>query len=186
MSSNSAAKDVSIPILKANLYMFAITIPLIGLLALIFSAVWDLGSFLVGTYRFLALPSVVPALLIGVPLHEFLHALGWVYFGKKSFKEIKFGFQWKTITPYAHLTVPVSAWGYRMGTVLPGLVLGLLPYLAGLISGNGWLGALGLFFIFAAGGDLLALWIIRKVKNQTVVIDHPSQVGCLVLETEIV
>lgn len=184
MSLNSAAKDVSIPILRANLYMFAITIPLIGLLVLVFITVWDLESFLIGTYRFLALSNVVPALLIGVPLHEFLHAVGWVYFGKKSFKEIKFGFQWKTITPYAHLTVPVQAWGYRMGTVLPGLILGLLPYLLGLVSGNGWLAALGLFFVFAAGGDLLALWVIRMVKNQTLVIDHPSQVGCLLLESE--
>jgi len=36
-------------------------------------------------------------------------------------------------------------------------------------------------FIFAAGGDLLVLWVIRNVDARAMVQDHPSRAGCLVV-----
>lgn len=162
--------------------MFALTIPLIGVLVIIFICMWGSQQFLSGFIRFLDLKNILPVILVGVPLHELLHATGWIIFGNKTIADVRLGFQWKTLTPYAHLKVPISVFGYRMGTTLPGLSLGLLPYLIGTILGNGWVCVIGLFFLFAAGGDLLSLWIIRKLNNSDLVQDHPSRVGCLVIE----
>ena len=65
---------------------------------------------------------------------------------------------------------------------MPGLVVGLLPSLVGIATGNGWIMLFGLFFTFAAGGDLLVLWLIRKVDAKVLVEDHPTNAGCYVYE----
>lgn len=52
---------------------------------------------------------------------------------------------------------------YRLGAAIPGVVLGLLPSLVGIVTGNAPIMLFGLFFTFAAGGDALVLWLIRKV-----------------------
>lgn len=176
-------KDVSISVLRANVAMFALTIPLTAVLA--FFAIRLLGPepLLSGFFRLLELENLIPIILIGVPAHELLHAAGWIVFSTATHRDIRLGFQWKTLTPYAHLKIPITTFGYRMGSALPGIALGFLPYLTGLITGNGWICVVALFFIFAAGGDLLTLWIIRGLKGSDIVQDHPSRVGCLVIET---
>lgn len=176
-------KDVSISVLRANVAMFVLTIPLTVGLAFLFIYQWGSPEFFSGFFRLLELGNLIPTILIGVPAHELLHAAGWVVFSEATHRDIRLGFQWKTLTPYAHLKIPITAFGYRMGTLLPGLALGFLPYLAGLITGSGWICMVGLFFVFAAGGDLLTLWIIRGLRNSDLVQDHPSRVGCLVMES---
>jgi hypothetical protein len=88
----------------------------------------------------------------------------------------------QSLTPYAHLKEPIEVNAYRWGAFMPGLVLGLLPALVGILTGNGFLIAFGLLFVSAAGGDLLILWLIRKVPAGRMVEDHPTNAGCYVLE----
>lgn len=38
----------------------------------------------------------------------------------------------------------------------------------------------GMFFIMAAGGDLLIINLIRKEKSTDLVQDHPSEAGCYI------
>lgn len=121
-------------------------------------------------------------LIPGTVVHELLHAAGWIYFGKVGRDAIRFGFQWKTLTPYAHCRVPLPASAYRAGTLLPGLVLGVIPGLAGVLLGNFFLVVFGFVFTFAAGGDVLILWLLRGVSPQAMVEDHPTKAGCYVLE----
>ena len=66
--------------------------------------------------------------------------------------------------------------------LMPAIVVGVQPYLAGLFSGNSALTLFGLFFIFAASGDFLILWSLRKVKHGNLVEDHPTNAGCFVYE----
>jgi hypothetical protein len=171
-------QDLSVPIAWAYLYMLLLVVPLTVALALAFVGIWGWERFFDGLGRFLEWPSLIPSLVIGVPLHEVLHGLGWVFFGKRSLKHLRFGVQWKVLTPYAHLRVPIRARAYRIGAALPALLLGLLPYLVGLAAGEGWFTALGLLYLFAAGGDLLVLWLLRKVDGKALVEDHPSRAGC--------
>lgn len=179
-TSKPKPQDLSIPIASAYIYMLAIVIPLITMLVWAYALIWGIGDFLIGLNHFLQLSSVIPAIVIGVPLHEFIHGLTWVLFSKQTFNEIKFGFQWKSLAPYAHLKVPVKARAYRAGAVMPALLLGLLPYLIGLAMGRGWFAAFGLFYVLAAGGDLVVLWLLRKVDPGALVEDHPSRAGCYV------
>jgi hypothetical protein len=65
---------------------------------------------------------------------------------------------------------------------MPGMVLGVLPYLAGLATGNVWVTLFGLVFTWSAGGDALILLLMRGVGPGELVEDSPTRVGCHVVE----
>jgi hypothetical protein len=164
----------------ATVYILILLIPLMALLILPYDALWGLEKFFMGLQRFMDWSSFLPAIIIGVPAHELIHGLSWMWFGRISIQEIKFGF--KALTPYAHCKVPIRARAYRVGAFMPALLLGILPYGIGLISGSGWFTSFGLVYILAAGGDLLVLWILRGVSGEAWVEDHPYRAGCYVME----
>jgi hypothetical protein len=173
-------RDLSIPLSTATVYILLFLVPMMALLILPYNAIWGLESLLDGMYRFADWPSFLFVILIGVPLHELIHALAWMWFGRISLKEIRFGV--KALTPYAHCKVPIRARAYRIGAFMPAFLLGFLPYAIGLIGGDGWFTSFGLVFIFAAGGDLLVLWALRGVDGEAWVEDHPSRAGCYVMD----
>ena len=172
-------RDLSIPMARANVLVIIISIPVAILQFAIFSIVhgvekmettWGLGLFLV-------------VLLLGVVVHELIHGIAWVLFARKPFSAIKFGFQWKTLTPYAHLKEPVEVNAYRMGGFMPGFILGILTYILSILLGDGNLFWFSLIHTAAAGGDWLILWLIRNVKAGSQVEDHPTNAGCYVIES---
>lgn len=114
--------------------------------------------------------------------HELLHGIGWTTAGRFGWDDISFAIDRKTLSPYCHARVPMLARAYRIGTVLPGLVTGLIPVLAGWITGSAPLALIGAFMSTGAVGDLLILWIIRAVPGDRLVIDHPTRAGCFVQE----
>jgi hypothetical protein len=65
---------------------------------------------------------------------------------------------------------------------MPGLLLGLLPAAVGIISGHALTFYFGLMLTAAAGGDLLVLWLLRGTSPHSLVLDHPTKPGCLVLD----
>jgi len=102
--------------------------------------------------------------------------------GWYSWENIHFGFKWAVLTPYVHCPKPIEVRNYRWGVAMPGIVLGILPYVMALIMQNGWLLAFGLFFTLAASGDILILWLLRNVGDGKKVKDHPKLVGCRVVD----
>jgi hypothetical protein len=123
-------------------------------------------------------------LIASVVAHELIHGLAWQVFGGASNATASYGFQWKTLTPYAHLGGPFEVNAYRIGGLMPGLLLGVLPYLLSLALANTPLLVFSVIHTFAAGGDWLILWSLRKLPPGTRVEDHPSRAGCYVLEHE--
>lgn len=123
---------------------------------------------------------VLVVLIVGIVIHELLHAMGWMVFAGAPRSTIEIGVKWRLLTPYAHGRQPMPVTGYRWGTFLPGLVMGLLPSLLAIAVGSFPLIALGVFFTVAAGGDFLVLWLLRSVPVGALVEDHPSRVGCIV------
>lgn len=175
-------RDLSISMAKANLYVLVTTLPPTVVLAAVYVWLWGIE----GTDSFTDLAIVygvgLALVAFGVVAHEAIHGLSWAYFGGKPLSAIKFGFQLKTLTPYAHCKEPMRARAYRIGAVMPGLVMGILPSLVGIATGSGWIMFFGLFFTFAAGGDALVLWLVRNVDAKVLVEDHPTNAGCYVPE----
>jgi Putative zincin peptidase len=171
-------RDLSVSMARANVIVTVISIPVVFLQFAIF-------ILLHGTERLAPTWStalLIVAVILGIVVHELIHGISWVIFGHKPFSAIKFGFQWRTLTPYAHLKEPVEVNAYRLGAVMPGFVLGILTYVLSLIFGDGNLFWFSLVHTSAAGGDWLILWLIRNVKSGMLVEDHPSKAGCYVIE----
>ena len=121
-------------------------------------------------------------LLAGIFMHELIHMIAWAMFAGKPLNTFKLGFLWTALTPYAHCKEPMGIRPYRIGSLAPGLLLGIIPWFASLFNGNVLLFFFGLAYTSAAGGDFLILWWLRNVKPKTLVEDHPSNAGCYVYE----
>lgn len=174
--------DLSISPSRANRQAFALALLLLALLGGAFLALaptdratllpaWSAGSALV----------FLGCLALGIAAHEGLHALAWAAFGRIPLRRVRFGFSARALAPYAHVPEPMTARAYRLGAAMPAIVLGVLPYGWGTLTGHvGW-ALYGMVFVFAAAGDLLVLWQIRRVDAQAIVRDHPARVGCIVV-----
>lgn len=120
--------------------------------------------------------------LVGAVLHELLHAIFWIFYTKKGIKSVKFGFTKADFSPYIHCIEPLPVWVYRIGIILPGLILGLFPAVISIITGNFKLMLFGVFFLWAASGDFIVFWLIRNLERNKLVQDHPEKVGCIVTD----
>lgn len=172
-------RDLSISMERANMIVLFTSIPVVIVQFVLFNIVHS-GEKMEIRWNFVLF---ILVLLLGVVVHELIHGVTWAIFGRKPFSAIQFGFQWKTLTPYAHLKEPVEVNAYRLGAFMPGFILGIFTYLLSLVLGSGDLFWFGLVHTAAAGGDWLILWLIRGVTAGMQVEDHPTNAGCYVLET---
>ncbi|MGK7369771.1 MAG: DUF3267 domain-containing protein [Candidatus Halalkalibacterium sp. M3_1C_030] len=172
----------SLSIIEANLKSLLIVLPIAAVTIFTYSLFWGWGKtgsdFLViysdyGIALFL--------LVAGTFAHELLHGLTWMRMADLDWDDIKYGFKLRALTPYAHCKKPIAAKAYRWGIMIPGFILGFLPFIGSLILGNAWLLVFGFIFTLAAGGDFLMFWIIRDIPKNSLVKDHPERVGCKVV-----
>ncbi len=157
-------------------------LPVAGLLALgPFILRWGTAPLAAAIPPPSQLPFVLIALLASVLLHELVHVVGFLLLAGAPHRAVRLGFNRRSLTPFACCGEPVSARGYRSTALLPALLLGLGPALAA--TAGGW-GALALWswaMLAVAGGDVAAVWAIRRVPAAALVQDHPARVGCRVL-----
>ncbi len=177
----TGSEDRTTSLAAANTYAFAFVLPPLVVLVAAFGLAWGWSALGDGFSALLSpLWRFVLVFGAGVAVHEALHGIAWRLAGAPA-GTVRFGFNLKMLTPYAHCSAAMPARAYRIGAMTPGLVLGLIPALAGLVLGLGevfWFGAL---FTLAAGGDALILWLLRGVPGGRLVRDHPSKPGCLIL-----
>ena len=158
-----------------NLISIILVIPILAIYLWPFIVIWDYETFESGKDAFME--HVLLILLIGTIAHELLHGLTWGYYSTNGMKSIKFGIQWKILTPYCHCKEPLKVKHYKIGGAMPLIVLGIIPSVIGLIIGNGALITFGIFFTWAAGGDIISLFMLRKLDKEEYVSDHPNRMG---------
>lgn len=176
-------RDLSISVLRAHL----LSLPFLILPAMIIAAFYIIfghNAFIKGIYNFFSFPEILFILVVGTILHELLHGITWWLFGDIHFKAIKYGFQIKSFTPYVYCRKPIRASSYRTGAMMPGLLLGFVPALIGLAAGDAWVMLFGVLFLSAAGGDFLILIMIKDVDRESLIEDHPDNVGCFIYERD--
>lgn len=174
--------DLSVSMTAANVLSMLLALPLTIVLAGLYLLRWG-GQFRIELFAGgpKDLMVFLVAFFAGIMVHELIHALSWMVFGRQPRSAIHFGVDKKTLSPYAHCKEPLAVNGYRLGTLMPGLLMGILPALAAVVTGSGWLLGFGLLFTLTAGGDFLILWLIRKVPGGRMVEDHPTRAGCYVI-----
>lgn len=182
-ASADGTGDFSISLGRANLLGVPLFLFLAGAVVVPYGLLWGWTRLYLAFNEFMNWQRFVPAIVVGTIVHEGLHGLGWTFFGSLAPRSVRYGFNLRTVTPYAHCTVPMKASDYRKGTVLPGIMLGVLPAAVGLVAESGILIMFAAFFLAAASGDFLCLWIMRSVPYDVWVTDHPTRAGCLVTGT---
>lgn len=175
-------RDVSISMERANsVALLLLPVFTIALLAP-FVGVWGWGALKEGGADVFRLWVFVPGFLAAIVVHEGLHALGFLLFGRAPPDSVHFGVHRPTMSPFAGCHVPLTVRAYRGAVALPALVLGAAPWIWGMTTGAGW-GVVGATVMtIAAAGDIMVLWIVRGLPGNARVMDHPERVGCRIIE----
>lgn len=174
-SENKETKELTMGMGTVNLIAVVMIIPITSMTLLPFSLIWDYETFKTGKEIFM--DYFLLYFLGGIIIHELLHGLTWGHFASKGLKSIKFGVKWKFLTPYCHCKEPLKVKHYKLGGAMPLIIMGLIPSIIGLIIGHGGVLTFGIFFTWAAGGDIIALFMLRKLDNNIYVSDHPEKMG---------
>jgi hypothetical protein len=190
---NYTKKKIIIDLAWANVLGVLMLIPIIIVYGVPYFLVWGYNMNFMGIREFLKdSPSMVgvgallvlAVLISGIVLHELIHGLVWANYAKEGFKSIRFGVLWKMVTPYCHCKEPLKVKEYIIGAIMPSIVLGLLPALVAIITGNVWLLLFGMIFTMASCGDFLIVLLLRKENMNDLVLDHPSEAGCYIFRKE--
>jgi uncharacterized integral membrane protein len=193
MNSDSGGyqrEELTMDAARANVLAVMISLPVLFILAIPFLLLnqenFQLQS-LKQDFDFWARPLGVIIVLVvmtgGIVMHELIHGLTFAVFAKAGFKSIKFGILTKTLTPYCHCKEPVRVWQYILSTIMPAIVLGLIPSFIAMITGNIGLMLFGIFFTIAAAGDFIIIYLLRKQPATSLVQDHPEKIGCFIFKS---
>jgi sterol desaturase/sphingolipid hydroxylase (fatty acid hydroxylase superfamily) len=176
--------DLTISIVKANLFVFLLAIPVVAIGVLLFA--WKNPISLLtptpqGSLLFVVL------FLVLVVAHELIHGLTWSLYAEHHFKDIEFGFMKEYLTPYCTCTTPLLKSHYIMGALMPCVVLGIFPTAIGILLGSHLLFWTGIVMILTAGGDIMIVMKVLAYKSQNgaeeiLIYDHPTQAGSVIFE----
>ena len=176
--------DLTISIVKANLFVFLLAVPVVAIGVLLF--VWKNPISLLtptpqGSLLFVVL------FIILIVAHELIHGLTWSLYAEHHFKDIEFGFMKEYLTPYCTCTTPLLKSHYIIGALMPCIVLGILPAAIGILLGSHLLFWIGIVMILSAGGDIMIVMKVLAYKSQSsseeiLIYDHPTQAGSVVFE----
>ena len=123
--------------------------------------------------------------LILVVVHELIHGGCWSIFTPNHFKDIAFGIMMPYLSPYCTCMAPLTKPRHIFGTVMPLILLGIIPTVIGIAAGIPMALLVGLLMIDIATGDIL---IIRKIlayktsAKDVVYMDHPTDAGGVIFE----
>ena len=172
--------DLTIEIGKATGFGIFLLIPLViigyGLCYLVHHRI-DFSVFNIWIF--------VIVFIVLIVVHELIHGICWSIFTPNHFRDIEFGIMKTSLTPYCTCCVPLKKGHYLFGTVMPFLVLGIIPMIVGIVIGNSSVLLMGVLMADSAAGDLM---IIRQVlgyksrAEEIVYMDHPTEAGCVVFE----
>lgn len=177
---DSIKKEYTMTSGEANKKALLFILPIILIAAGPYFMIWEFnfekadGGF--GEWSFLVV------FLVGIIVHELIHGLCSVLYAKHGFKSVRFGVMWKTLTPYCHCKEPLTAKQYRVVALMPSVILGILPVVYSWLVGDYRYLLFGGALLLGGAGDFLIVWMMRKLKKDDLVKDHPDKIGFRVLE----
>lgn len=117
-------------------------------------------------------------LLLGIVVHELVHGITWLLLLHKDFSHLTFGLM--AGGAYCHIDVPMVKRQYVIGASMPLLLVGVVPWVSGIVTGSLLWMLVGGIFIGAATGDLMIVKAIHNEPADTLIYDHPTLPGCYV------
>ena len=189
--------DLTVSIVRANVMALVVSLPPIVLIIALYLALNCFGgsatqmnlSISVGFGQvLLGIAGFLLAYLVLVVVHELIHGLFFGLFAPSHWRTIEFGVIWKYLTPYCTCGEPLLWWHYLIGSLAPGVILGLAPGIIGAVTGQIWILPMVVLMIIGAGGDILvALKLLRHhaTCRNAIYLDHPSECGLVAFEAPV-
>jgi hypothetical protein len=182
-------EELTIDASKANINAVFLMVPISCMVLIPYYILWKehftieaLRSFSQNHKTWIASGTLIglAIMVAGIVVHELIHGITWATFAKRGFKSIRFGVLWKELTPYCHCEEMLPIKEYRIGAIMPAVVLGFIPTLIAYVTGSVGFVAFGLFFTAAAAGDFMIINLLKKEKDDDLVLDHPTKIGCYI------
>jgi hypothetical protein len=175
-------EKVTFNVFLANLFSILLAIPTVLIFGLPYYLIWKnefqfKDIFPHHFFESFWIWIVLLVLILGIIAHELIHGIIWARYTKNGFKSIKFGIMWKMLTPYCHCKEPLKVRQYVTGSIMPAIILGFIPAILAIIIGNTGLLIFGIIFIVVGSGDFLVIFTLRNEKENTLIEDHPSEIG---------
>ena len=170
--------ELTVGIVKANIFAIAQAIPVYVLGYLLFFLRTEKG---IG-FNIIVFVAVYIILIV---VHELIHGITWSIFCKNGFHDIEFGFMKEYLTPYCTCCTPLNKGSYIIGTLMPLIILGIIPTIIALGVDSFLLLNIGLLMIVSAGGDILIVWKLLTYRSRyrdILYYDHPTQAGGVIFE----
>lgn len=130
-----------------------------------------------------ALLALIVLLLGGLALRDAVSMVAYRWIGRVPRGSTRLVSRKGVVGPRVLCDAPLPARAYRVILLVPLLLLGVLPGVAGIVAGSWLLLIWGLELIVACSGDVVGLWIIRGVPASTPVRSHPTRPGCEILSS---
>lgn len=176
-------KNLSIGVVYANVMAIVSTAPVIVLLFIFYflfkredmETEIHFNSFFIFYLIFLLL----------IVVHELIHGFVWGLFAENHYKDISFGVIWSMLTPYCCCSTTLKKYQYLIGGMMPTIILGILPSVYGLITGNFPVFVIGLFMILGGGADLvicIKMLFYKSECKEILFMDHPYECGFVIFE----
>jgi uncharacterized membrane protein YeaQ/YmgE (transglycosylase-associated protein family) len=175
-------RDVSIPLEAITLRALVWMIPLIAVPLIPYWLIHGWDAFWSGAFEGVNGLWFVGGMVIGIIAHEVVHAVGWKFASGLPWRAFSFGIDRSTASPYCHADAPMPASAYRFGALLPSVITGILPVVIATAIASPTLALIGAVLFSAAVGDFIVVWVIRAVRPDARVLDHPTNAGCYVEE----
>lgn len=173
-------KTFTLSIEKASIRALILIFPIVLFYALPFYLVWKKN--VLTSLRFPSILFLFLFIVLGIVIHELLHGVVWALFSKRGFRSIHFGIKWEYFTPYCHCSEALKVWQYVLGGLAPLIFMGIFPAIYAMFTGNALWMFYAIFFSAAAGGDIQAVWMLRKFRSNQLVHDHPEELGFIVTD----
>lgn len=128
----------------------------------------------------------VGLIAVGVFVHEGIHALAALIFGKTGGENVVFGIKPKEGLLFCHCKAPITINAYRIMLISPFIITAVIPYIVTIFCGGLMLIAVFSMLLSGAAGDLVMFFGLAKIKDgkNRLVLDHPDTVGYYLLYKE--
>lgn len=174
--------ELTISIVKANVFAVIFMIPVLVISFGLFLMVNKTISIHHSLSSLLIFIAVMFALVF---VHELIHGASWAIFSEHHWKDIELGFMKQYLTPYCTCGVPLKKGPYLFGALMPLVLLGILPIIAGILTGSLGVLFMGVIMTVSAAGDIMIVWQMLRYKSdadEIVYLDHPTQGGLVIFE----
>lgn len=185
-------KDIITTVLKANFVGILLTLPFV--LLVVGGFVLKNGFFNIDSainenpvMYFVKLAIIMVATGLLAVVHEKIHGWFWAIGAENGSKDIEFGFQKETLTPYCTCKSPLTKKMYILGSMMPMTILGVVLGIVSIFVGSWVVLAIAVLQIIGGSGDILITSMLLRYDTKdkdVILIDHPTKIGLVAFEKD--